>query len=125
MSKESVDLRDLILMINEQKQMNANLALEFDCVIDTDDVKPLIKVINYAINYINQLTDQPQQISLNASMSGITIGFTTATTLSEFPAINPQVNEALEPYNAVLEQKGEPGKYTQLLISFRKQAFTI
>jgi len=125
MSKGSVDLRDLILMVNEQKQMNANLALEFDCVIDTDDVKPLIKVINYAINYINQLTDQPQQISLNASMSGITIGFTTATTLSELPAINPQVNEALEPYNAVLEQKGEPGKYTQLLISFRKQAFTI
>ena len=125
MSKESVDLRDLILMINEQKQMNANLALEFDCVIDTDDVKPLIKVINYAINYINQLTDQPQQISLNASMSGITIGFTTATTLSELPAVNPQVNEALEPYNAVLEQKGEPGKYTQLLISFQKQAFTV
>ncbi len=125
MKTGNVDLRDLILMINEQKQMNANLALEFDCVIETDDVKPLVKVINYAINYINQLTDQPQQISLNASMSGITIGFTTATALTELPEINPQVNEALTPYNAVLEQKGELGKYTQLLISFRKQAFTV
>ena len=120
MEKETVDLRDLILMIKEQKQMEANLALEFDCVIETDDVKPLIKVINYAVNYINQLTDQPQHISLNASMSGITIGFTTFTTLLNLPEINPQVNEALIPYNAVLEQKGEQGKYVQLLISFNK-----
>ncbi len=120
MEKETVDLRDLILMIKEQKQVNANLALEFDCVIETNDVQSLVKVINYAINYINQLTDQPQQISLNASMSGITIGFTTFTDLSELPAINPQVNEALVPYNAILEQKGESGKYTQLLISFKK-----
>jgi hypothetical protein len=120
MEKEIVDLRDLILMIKEQKQVNANLALEFDCVIETDDVKPLVKVINYAINYINQLTDQPQQISLNASMSKITIGFTTFTELSDLPAINPQVNEALVSYDAKLEQKGEPGKFTQLLINFSK-----
>ena len=120
MKNESIDLRNLILMIKEQKQINANLALEFDCVIETDDVKPLVKVINYAINYISQLTDQPLQISLNASMSGITIGFTAFINSLDLPAINPQVNEALVPYNAVLEQKGEPGKYTQLLISFRK-----
>ena len=118
MEKETVDLRDLILMIKEQKQVNANFSLEFDCVIETDNVTPLIKVINYAINYINQLTDQPQEISLNASMRGITIGFTTFTDLTELPAINPQVHEALVPYNAVLGQKGESGKYTQLLISF-------
>ena len=120
MEKETVDLRDLILMIKEQKQVNANFSLEFDCVIETDDVTPLIKVINYAINYVNQLTNQPQEISLNASMRGITIGFTTFTELTELPAINPQVQEALVTYNAVLEQKGESGKYTQLLISFEK-----
>lgn len=120
METETIDLRDLILMIKEQKQMDANLALEFDCVIEAEDVKPLIKVLNYAINYINQLTDQPQQISLNASMSGITIGFTTFTAITDLPEINPQVNEALVPYNAVLEQKGEQGKYVQLLIVFKK-----
>ena len=116
---ESIDLRDLILKIKEQKQMDANLTLEFDCFIETDDVKPLIKVINYCINYISQLTDQQQQISLNASISGITIGFTAFTSSTELQEINPQVNEALAPYNAVLEQKGEVGKYTQLLITFK------
>lgn len=115
---ESVDLRQLLMKINEQKQINANLALEFDCIIDTEDLKPLIKVINYCINYISQLTDQQQQISLNASMSGITIGFTAFTESTNLPELSPQVNEALAPYGAKLEQKSEPGKYIQLLITF-------
>jgi hypothetical protein len=101
MEKESIDLRNLILMIKEQKQINSNL-------------------INYAINYINQLTDQPLHISLNTTTREITISFMAFTVLLDFPAISPKVNEALVPYNAVLEQKGEPGKYAQLLISFRK-----
>jgi hypothetical protein len=119
MEQASIDLRDLILMIKEQKQMNANLALEFDCVIETDDIKPLVKVINYAINYISQLTEQAQEISLNASMSGIVIGFTAFTSVTDLPEINPQVHETLASYNAKMERKGEPGKYIQLLISFR------
>ena len=120
MEKETVDLRDLLLMIKEQKQMDANLALEFDCEIETSDVKPLVKVINYAINYISQLSDQQQQISLNTSMSGITISFTAFTSHIDLPEINPQVNITLADYNASLEQKGEPGKYIQLLISFKE-----
>ncbi|MEJ2054015.1 MAG: hypothetical protein P8X42_08855 [Calditrichaceae bacterium] len=117
---QNIDLRDLLMKIKEQKQMNANLTLEFDCIIDTDDVTPLVKVINYCINYISQLTDQQQQISLNANMSGITIGFTAFTSKTDLPEINPQVREMLTPYNAVLEKKGEAGKYTQLLISFKE-----
>lgn len=120
MEKEKIDLRDLILKIKEHKQINTNLALEFDCFIETDDVKPLIKVINYAINYINQLTDQPLHISLNVTNRGVTMSFMAFTVLSDFPEISPKVNEALVPYNAVLEQKFESGKYAQLLISFNE-----
>jgi hypothetical protein len=121
MEKESIDLRKLIMMIKEQKQINANLALEFDCLIETEDVKPLVKVINYAVNYISQLTDQTLQISLNESRSGIIIGFTAFTGTMDLPALNPQVNEALVPYHAVLEQKSEPGHYAKLLIIFKSQ----
>jgi hypothetical protein len=119
MEKEKIDLRDLILKIKEQKGVDTNLALEFDCTIETDDVKPLVKVINYAINYVKQLTNQPLHISLNASMRGKTISFMAFTAKKELPAVTPNANEALSPYNAVLEQKSEPGKYVQLLINFR------
>jgi hypothetical protein len=51
-------------------------------------------------------------------MSGIVIGFTAFTSVTDIPDINPQVNDVLATYNATLERKGESGKYIQLLISF-------
>jgi hypothetical protein len=120
MAAEVIDLRDLMMKVKEMKKMNANLALEFDCVIEVEDINPLVKVINYAINYISQLSEQELQISLNQSLSGITLGFTVFTETTELPAINEQVTEALKQYQASIELKNEPGKYAQLLISFEK-----
>ncbi len=117
---EEIDLRNLMMKIQEMKKMNANLALEFDCVIDVEDINPLVKVINYSINYISQLSDQELQISLNQSMSGITLGFTIFTETTELPAINEQVMEALKQYQGDIELKSEAGKYAQLLISIKK-----
>ena len=125
MDLKTIDLRNLLMTINEQKQLNANLALEFDCIIETDDVTPLVKVINYTINYVSQITDQQLQLSLNASMSGLIIGFTAFTDSQDLPEISPKVNEALAPYNAVLEQKSEPGKYIQLLIEFKNETIAM
>ncbi len=120
MATETVDLRDLILMIKEKKEMEINLALEFDCRLEVDDYKPLVKVLNYAINYVNQLASQPMQVSLNMSSTGYLMGFTAFTTESEFPPLNPQVGEALQPYHATITLGGEPGKFVKLLLTFTK-----
>jgi len=117
---QDVDLRDLMMTIQEKKQMNANLSLEFDCVIQVEDVTPLVKVINYAINYIAQLSDQQMQISVNATLSNITLGFTTFTTKETFPPINPQAQDMLKQFSAAMDLKAEVGKYAQLLIIFTK-----
>lgn len=120
MEKEVIDLRDLIMMIKEKKEMNANLALEFDCRLEVEDYKPLVKVINYAINYVSQLTDQPMQISLNAGGNGYLLGITAFTTHTEFPAISDQVVEALIPYQASVTVDGEKGKYVKMLLTFKQ-----
>lgn len=120
MEKEMIDLRDLIMMIKEKKEMNANLALEFDCRLEVEDYKPLVKVINYAINYIGQLATQPMQISLNAGGAGYLLGFTAFTEQAEFPPISDQVVEALTPYQASIQLNGEPGKYVKLLLTFKR-----
>lgn len=122
METEIIDLRDLIMMIKEKKAtLNANLALEFDCKIEVEDYKPLVKVINYAINYVGQLTDQPMQISLNAGGNGFLLGFTAFTSQTEFPPISTQVTEALVPYKATADLSGEPGKYVKVLLTFQKE----
>jgi hypothetical protein len=117
---DELDLRTLIMMINEKKQLNANLSLEFDCIVQVEDTNMLVKILNYAINYINQLSDQPMQISLNASMKSITAGFTTFTEKTDLPQINPQVSDALKKYEAAIELKHEAGKYAQIIINFYK-----
>ena len=117
---QDVDLRSLMMTIQEKKQADANLELEFDCIIEVEDITPLVKVINYAINYISQLSDQTMQISVNATMSNITLGFTTHTTKDSFPPINPQAQDLLKQYSASLQLKSETGKYAQLLIVFTK-----
>ena len=115
-----LDLRDLMKKIQEQKQMNANLSLEFDCVIETEDPTPLIKVINYIINYLTPLTDKPLEISLNAQMSGVLISFSIFTEQTSFPLLSEQINDALQNYNASYEVKQEEGKYFQIIITFVK-----
>ena len=113
-----LDLRNLIKMINDKKDIGAELSLEFDCTLDVEDPKPLVKVINYAINFVNDLTDQKVQIALNASMSGMTLTFTAFTKLDAFPELNSQVADVLKDYEGKIELSGDPSKYVQLLIFF-------
>jgi len=115
-----LDLRDLMKKIQEQKQMNANLSLEFDCIVETDDPTPLIKVINYIINYLTPLTDKPLEISVNAQMSGVLFSFSIFTEETTFPPLSQQITEALQVYNATYEVKQEEGKYYQIIITFTK-----
>ena len=115
-----LDLRDLMKKIQEQKQMNANLSLEFDCIVDTEDPTPLIKVINYIINYMTPLTEKPLEISVNAQMSGVLFSFSVFTENTSFPPLSDQLNEALQNYDATYEVKKEEGKYFQIIITFKK-----
>ena len=115
-----LDLRDLMNKIQEQKQMDANLSLEFDCVVETEDPTSLIKVINYIINYLTPLTDKSLEISLNAQMSGILLSFSIFTEQTSFPPLSEQLNDALKAYDAEYEIKKEEGKYFQILIKFAK-----
>ena len=113
-----IDLRKLMLMIQEQKQMNANLALEFECDVDHDDPKPLIKLINYIINYLTPLSEKAIEISLNAYREGSMLSFALFTEETEIPPLSDQLDDTLKLYNASLELKHDEGKFVQILITF-------
>ena len=60
------------------------------------------------------------QISVNATLSNITVGITTFTNKEIFPPINQQAQDLLKQYSASMQLKSEVGKYAQLLIVFTK-----
>jgi hypothetical protein len=113
-----MDLRKLMLMIQEKKQMNANMSLEFDCELDTDNPAPLVKVINYIINYLIPLTDKSIEISLNAHREGSMLSFAAFTQAAQLPTISDQVQETLNDYHATLKITHQEGQYIQIIIYF-------
>ena len=115
-----VDLRELLLKIQEQKEMNANLALEFDCMVETEDPTALVKVINYFINYLTQITTEVIEISLNAYRGGSMLSFAVSSDQSDLPPISDQVGDALKTYDATYELVHQEGKFIQIIITFTK-----
>jgi hypothetical protein len=114
-----IDLRKLIMMIKEQKGMDANLSLEFECHVEHEDPKPLVKIINYIINYLSPLTEKAIEISLNAGRDGSILSFAVFTEQEELPAISDQLGGALEEYHASLEVKHQQSEYLQIIIQFK------
>lgn len=115
---QSVDIRKLVMMINEQKNLNAQLALEFDCVIEIEDPKALVQVINYVINFCAQLNDQPPYISLNDQRDEFLLSFSVNTEATELPEFNEKVIEAAKAFDATFDIKLDPGKFARIIIAF-------
>jgi hypothetical protein len=109
-----------MIMINEKKGLNSQMALEFDCTLEVEELEPLVKIINYAINYIQQLADKPLQISLYSGFSENSLVFQAFTSKTEFPPLSEKVHEALAIYNGDMNFDNEPGKFAQIQIKFKK-----
>ena len=114
------DLKQLIYLIKDNKDFDANLILDEGCSIDTEDPKPLIKSINYLINYLNQLTQQPLEISLDLRENDYLLSLMAYTGTETLPELNDQLDEALKTYNAVKEMIHEKNKYLQFKVRFTK-----
>jgi hypothetical protein len=115
-----VDLKKLLLLINDNKDIPANLILDEGCTFETEDPKPLIKVLNYLMNYLSQLTKQPLEIALDLRSSDYLMSLMAYTDKTDLPALSDQIDGALKDYKAHLEKVHEAGKYLQLKVHFKR-----
>jgi len=118
MSENRVDLKQLIMRIKETKNFEANLILDEGCTLMTEDPKPLVKVLNYIINYLGQLSDTAMEISLDLRTSDHLLSFMVYTDKIDIPAVNTEIDDVLKNYKASLEKIHEEGKYLQMKVSF-------
>ena len=118
MSENRVDLKQLIFMIKENKDFEANLILDEGCILYTEDPKPLVKVVNYIINYLNQISDKPLEISLDLRSHDHLLSLMVYTDKSELPDFSAEVEGALKSYQGSIEKIHETGKYIQFKLSF-------
>lgn len=120
MTGPQLDLKNLIILIKEEKDLQANLILDEGCQLAVSDPKPLIKILNYIINYLNQLTESPLEIGLDLRDREYLLNMMAFSPASELPPISDNLSEALQAYNAAYEVKHEKGSYIQFIIKFQR-----
>jgi hypothetical protein len=120
MTEHTVDLKAFVHLIVDSKDIEADLILDEGCTFETEDPKPLVKVINYVINYLSQSSNSPLAISLDLMPDNYRLSFMAYTDKEELEAFSEQVGDALKDYNAELELKHEKGKYVQIILSFKR-----
>ncbi len=115
-----VDLKQLLQLINDQKGLDTNLCLDSGCFITTDDKTSLVKIINYFLNYLHQLSNKTMEISLDLMGNSILMVLMTFTEKDSLPEISPNLKEALNAFNAKYDLVHKAGSYVQVKIEFAK-----
>ncbi|RMH63864.1 MAG: hypothetical protein D6677_06120 [Calditrichaeota bacterium] len=115
---QRIDLKNLIRLIDDQKDIETNLILDEGCVIEAENQTALIKVINYIFNYLGAQTQQPLEISLDLMHDGCLLNFMAFTEKSPDTPLSPNVEEALKAYKGTVSLVEENGKYLQVKIHF-------
>ena len=117
---QRVDLKSLIQLIKDNKDFEANLILDEGCVLETEDPKPLVKVLNYLINYLKDLSDRPLEISLDLRPQDFLLSLMVYTDKSDLPDVSDQINEVLKQYKASLENIHNAGQNFQFKLAFSR-----
>lgn len=120
MNEKTIDLKQLLLLICDQKDSNVNLNLDEGCTFEADDPRPLVKVLNYLINFMAQLTDRPVEISLDLQATSFRLTFLSYTTASSIPELSPNLSDTLDDYQASYKSEHKNGNYFQLTLMFQK-----
>lgn len=117
-----IDLRELILLIKQNKEFDSHLCLDIGCTIEADDSKPLIKVINYIINYLKETGSGEIQVDLDSHHSKHQLVFIIHTENTNIPPQNEQLHSVLKSYSAVAEWIFEPAKYVKCVLTFGRSS---
>lgn len=113
-----VDLKRLIRLMVDQKNLEANLILDEGCYILVDDQAPLIKILNYLLNYLNNLSKTAMEISLDLVQDGSVLMLMAYTQKEDFSDLSTNLQAALSDYGARINITNKIGSYIQIKINF-------
>ena len=118
MTEPPDDLGKLLNYIIDNKSVEVTVNLCPECKINAQNPKPLVKIINYLINYLIRITDDTIDITLKKQSAGCLLCFIISTNHKKLPPLSDNIKDALQPYNAAMKVVFEEGKYAQILICF-------
>ena len=88
MTDSPINLGSILKYIADKKKIKSNLHIDQSCTINGKDPKPLVKVINYLLNYLKQISEDVIDISLKEQSNGCLLCLIISTDQNELPPLN-------------------------------------
>lgn len=111
----TIDLKQLLILLDDDLQLNADLCLDLDCRIVTRDPKAFTSLLRGVITHVREHTHGTLSIGLSALRDAFdlaVVGRTDAATIS----LQPEVS--LETFRGTLSFDFSPKKYLKAVIRF-------
>ena len=118
MAESNIDLGSLLKFVVENKNVKTDLKIDKACTIPADDPKPLVKILNYILNYLKLNSKDVIDINLKRQSRGCLLCFIISTDAQKLPPVSDKLKEVLRSYNATMRIVFESGMYVQTLIYF-------
>lgn len=111
----TIDLKQLLILIDDDLDLDADLCLDLDCRIITPEPEVLHQTLRTIITYIRSETQGTLSIGLSALRNAfdvVVVGRTDATTVS------PKPDVSFEPFGGALSFEFSPENYLKAWIRF-------
>jgi hypothetical protein len=117
----SIDFKKLLIRINDEKDLHADLCLDLDCTITVDDPKPLVRSLNHIINYLSAITNAPLRIGLSAQKDSFVISFLAHPLHTSAQAFRQDLAEILREFGVSMVVKIRQREYAKVLLTCARQ----
>lgn len=117
----AIDLKKLLLLINDEKDLQADLCLDLNCSLVTDDPRPFIRSVNYIINYLRSLSTATLHIGLSAQKDVFIISFLVHPLDKTAKEFRPDVANVMEAYGLMVDVDVRPGAFAKVVIRKRNE----
>lgn len=118
----AIDLKKLLILINDEKDLHADLCLDLDCFIVTDEPQPFIRSVNYIINYLGSLSTATLHIGLSAQKDVFIISFLVHPLDTPPGLLRREAEETLRGYGVKTEVEIKYPHYGKILLTCPRQS---
>ncbi len=117
---QEINLKQIIEWVYSDRLPHAHLCLDLGCTLTFQDPKPLARIVEDVIEYLQSISNEEIQIDLDAHNNKHQLVFIIHTDKDRLTALPRNTMDAVKQYRGEWCTEFEPRKYFKIQITFKK-----